>query len=164
MRALVCAAALYLACLAGAALASPPGREGDPGLVPGSATISLSSERVGARPVAITVTLETELQCGRIMSGPVSIRLPLRAQVPSSVASSAVLVGGKPAGDVTVGGHTVTIEIARPKGMICNVIAVGTAKIVITRAANFGNPRLPGRYAVVVRQGDEMVHATLTVR
>jgi hypothetical protein len=129
-----------------------------------TASVSLSSNRAGARPVALTVALRTELQCGRLRARSVSVRLPAPARVPESIPASAVLVGGVQAARVEVSGHTLAIALRRPKAPICTTIAFGTAKIVVTRAARLGNPKAPGTYALAVYLGRAVTTAKLRIR
>ena len=129
----------------------------------GGASVAVSSSSAGARPVALTVTIGTDLRCGRLNGPSVAVRLPAAARVPRTVPRSAVLVGGAAAGRVSVVGHTVTayLPTGRP---VCNTIAPGVVHVVITRAANIGNPPAPGRYAVVVTVGGEQWAPAFTVR
>jgi hypothetical protein len=129
-----------------------------------SATVALSSSRAGARPVALTVALRTELQCGRLRGRSLSVRLPAQARVPDSIPASTVLVGGVQAARVEVSGHTLAIALRRPKAPICTTIAFGTAKIVVTRAARLGNPKAPGPYALAVYLGRAVTTAKLRIR
>ena len=87
-----------------------------------SVTATLSNAHAGARPVVLTLAIRTELQCGRLVGGALVVRLPAQERVPATVAATAVLIGGKPAGAVAVAGHTLTVSIPRPRGMMCDVI------------------------------------------
>jgi hypothetical protein len=129
----------------------------------GGATVSVSSARAGARPVALTITIATELRCGRLNSPSVVVRLPTAARVPARVARTAVRVGGAVAARVSVTGHTLTVGLPH-SGPNCNTIAPGVVRVVITRAANVGNPPSAGRYVVVVSAGVERWSAVLGIR
>jgi hypothetical protein len=142
---------------AAAVPATPPERPGAD-----SAAISLSSAKAGDRPVALTIRLHTELRCGRL-TGSVKVGLPAGATVPRTIRPSAVLVGTRSAGSVAVSGHTISIAPPLPGGMICNVIAPGIAKIVLTRAAGIGNPSRPGRYTVSIRHRGRTLTATTRI-
>jgi hypothetical protein len=150
-------ASLVLAPATVALAASPSG--------PGNATasVAVSSARAGARPVALTVSLRTELQCGRLRGPSVALRLPPQARVPRTIGPSAVLVGGSAAAAVRVTGNTLSINLPRPTGMMCDSITMGVARIVVTRAANVGNPSAPGRYRVSVLQGATAATAPLAI-
>ena len=148
-------AALAVALAAGAApaLADTP-----------AATLALSNGAPGAHPVAVTLTIDTPLICGRLAGGTVTIELPAGEAIPPTVAASAVTVGGRSAAGVTVSGHTLSVTVPRPKGVICQSIVVGPAKIVLSQAAGLGNPKAAGAYRVVVRRGSQAFAATMTVR
>ena len=128
-----------------------------------SLTATLSSAHAGARPVALTLAIRTELQCGRLNGGALVVRLPVQERMPATVAARAVLVGGKPSGAVAVAGHTLTVSIPRPRGMMCDVIGPGTVTLVLTRSANLGNPKHAGTYPLVVARGAQQFKTTLTI-
>ena len=151
----VCAAALMLG---GAAVAAP---RVNPAL--DSVTATLSNAHAGARPVALTLAVHTELQCGRLVGGALTVRLPAQERVPATVATAAVLVAGKPAAAVAVAGHTVTISILRPHIVMCDVIGPGTVTITLTRAANLGNPKTAGSYPIVVARGNQQFKTQLKI-
>jgi hypothetical protein len=130
------------------------------------ATATLSSSAAGVKPVALTVTFRSELQCGRLTGAALVLKLPKKALVPVAIPASAVLVGGKPSARVGVAGRLITIALpARAKGiMTCDSIVIGLAKIVVTRAAGLGNPRPRGTYTVTVSHGAETFAAPLEIR
>jgi hypothetical protein len=111
----------------------------------------------------LTLAVRTELQCGRLNGGELVVRLPVQERLPATVAASAVLVGGKPSGAVAVAGHTLTVSIPRPRGMMCDVIGPGTVTVVLTRAANLGNPKSAGSYPLVVARGADQFKTTLRI-
>jgi len=154
--AVVCGAALATGA---AAVAAPPGAEGSDW-----ASASLSSSHAGARPVALVVSLHTELQCGRLRGGAVAITFPAAMKLPKTVSASAVAVQGKRPAGVTLSGRTLSISPAPPVGVMCNVIAPGVAKILVSKAAQLGNPASAGTYALGVRYGTETLRATLTIQ
>jgi hypothetical protein len=148
-------AALALATAAGASGASSAG----------TATAALSTSQAGAKRVTLTISLRTELRCGRLAgSGPLVLGLPAKAHVASAMPATAVLVGGKAAGRVVVAGHTLTVSLPPPRGMMCDTIRMGIAKVVVLPAAGFANPKAPGAYTVTVRHGSETFAAPLTIR
>jgi hypothetical protein len=137
-------AALALVVSAGA-LASNPASEASAVVVPA---------KLGAKNVTLTVSLRTELRCGRLAgTKALVLALPARAHVPSAIPASAVLIGGRAAGKVGVAGHTLTVAPAPPRGVMCDSIRVGVVKIVVLPAAGLGNPRLPGAYVLRLTYG-----------
>ena len=154
--AVVCGAALAGGA---AAFAAPPGAEGSDW-----ASASLSSAKAGARPVALVVSLHTELQCGRLRAGAVALTFPAAMQLPKTVSASAVAVQGRRPAAVSLTGRTLAISPARPVGVMCNVIAPGVARILVAKAAQLGNPASAGTYALGVRYGAETLSATLTIQ
>lgn len=138
---LVAAAAL----VAGAnAVASSPASE---------ASAAVSPSKPGAKNVTLTVSLRTELRCGRLAATKALVLALPGAHVPSAIAASAVLIGGRAAGKVAVAGHTLTISPAPPRGVVCNSIRVGVVKIVVLPRAGLGNPRVPGAYILRLTYG-----------
>ena len=124
---------------------------------------TLSSSHAGARPVALTLAIRMEVQCGRLVGGTLAVRLPAQERLPPKVASGAVLVGGKPAGAVTVAGHTLTVSIPLAHTIMCDSIGPGTVTMVVTRAANLGNPKAAGKYPLVVLRGNQQFKTLLTI-
>jgi hypothetical protein len=154
-------AAAAVAALAG--LAGPAGGTTPPKPVkpippivlpaPGVATASAAPARAGARPAALTLTLSTELKCGRLGPGVVLVTLPAAVRVPSTLHRSRVRVNGRVPAAVKVTGHVVVLTEPPLKGLTCDVLAPGRLKVVFTRAAAFGNPLEPGRYPIAIRAG-----------
>jgi hypothetical protein len=136
-----------------------------PRVTPGldTVTATLSSAHAGARPVAVTLAVRTELQCGRLLGGTLVVRLPTQERMPAKVAAGAVLVAGKPAAAVAMTGHTLVVSVPRPPVMMCDVIGPGTVTIVLTRTANFGNPKTAGKYPLTVARGALLFKTQLTI-
>ena len=153
--AVVCGAALATGA---AAVAAPPGAEGSDW-----AAASLSSVHVGARPVALVVSLHTELQCGRLRGGTLALTFPAAARLPRTMHASAIAVQGKQPSSVKLAKRTLSITMPPPVGVMCNVIAPGTAKIVVSPAAQVGNPPAAGTYKLTVHYGTESLEATLRI-
>lgn len=147
--------ALLAACTSAAAAPTP---------LPSSAAVILSSERAGARPVALTLKLTYEMQCGYPGPGPVLIDFPKQERVPGVLASSRVLVDGHRARAVGVSGHTVSVGLAPPPQIMCDVIGPGRLTILFTRAAGFGNPVRAGRYTITATRGTSAFSARFTIR
>lgn len=149
----------------GAALALGGGAAARPRSTPlvNSVSATLSSTHAGVRPVALTLALHMELQCGHLMGGTLAVRLPAQERVPAKVASGAVLIGGKPAGAATVAGHTLTVSVPLPHAIMCDSIGPGTVTVVVTRTANLGNPKAAGKYPLVVLRGSQQFKTLLTI-
>jgi hypothetical protein len=153
--ALLVAVALALVTSAGA-FAWNPASEASAVIVPG---------KPGAKNVTLTISLRTELRCGRLAgTKALVLALPARAHVPSVIPASAVLIGGHAAGEVGVAGHTLTISPAPPRGVMCDSIRVGIAKIVVLPAAGLGNPRVPGAYVLRLTYGPGIFPLPVRIR
>ncbi len=136
-------AAVALVAAASAA-ASNPSSEASAVVVPA---------KPGAKNVTLTISLRTELRCGRLAGTKALVLTLPRAHVPSAIPASAVLIGGRAAGKLGVAGHTLTISPAPPRGVMCDSIRVGVVKIVVLPAAGLGNPRVPGAYILRLTYG-----------
>jgi len=156
VSAAVCGAALATGA---AAVAAPPGAEGSDW-----ASASLSSVHAGARPVALVVSLHTELQCGQLRGGALALTFPAAARLPRTISASAIAVDGKQPLSVKLANRTLSITMAPPVGAICDVIGEGTAKIAVSRAARVGNPPAAGTYKLVVHYRTEAIPAKLKIK
>jgi hypothetical protein len=156
-------AALPLVC---ASASANPGLGALPIVGGHGASAAVSNAAPGARPVALTIRLHAELQCGRFDASSITVSLPTSMDVPSSISKVAVVVAGKAAGSVQTSGTRVVIHPAAPKpGAICDVIGPGVVAIKFTRLAGLGNPPHAGSYTLgVVAQprGGEW-HAVLAI-
>jgi hypothetical protein len=133
------------------------------GSTPVIATVVLSSNAAGASAVSMTISLRTELQCGRLMGGPVVATFPRRVRVPGTIVATAVLVGTRASRSVSVAGHAVSVAMPLPRGVMCDSIAPGVAKITFSRAAGLGNPKSPGVYVLKLRRGSETFAALFRI-
>jgi hypothetical protein len=140
----VCAVALGAALATGAAaVAAPTGAVGTDW-----ASATLSSTHAGARPVALVVSLHTELQCGKLRNGSLALTFPAGARLPRTIPTSAIAVQGKQPASVKLANRTLSITLAPPAGLMCNVIGPGNAKVIVPRAAGTLLAALSlGRYA-----------------
>jgi hypothetical protein len=129
-----------------------------------SATVSLSSVRAGARPVALTLVLSYEMQCGDPGPGPILINLPDQERVSRLLTPAEVLVDGRPAHTVGISGHTVSVGLAPLPRVICMVIGPGRLTILFTRAADLGNPRHSGSYTITATRASSAFSAPFTIR
>src|SRR5579862_1372550 len=116
--------------------------------LPHSLSLQLSSARAGARPVAVGFTLTYEMQCGYPGPGPVVLKLPASEHMPATIPAAAVLVDGKKAVSVHVESSSVTVALAPPPQVMCDVIGPGRLTIELTKTAALGNPARPGSYVV----------------
>lgn len=126
-------------------------------------TATLSSHRPGAKPVALTVTVHYEMICGQPGPGTAIVTLPTAVRVPSSIASSAVLVNGKPAPAVGVSGHDVSVALPRRKGITCDSIGPGALTLTLTKSAGLGNPASTGTYTIRVKHKTQSFRASVDI-
>jgi hypothetical protein len=127
------------------------------------ASAALSSPKAGAKPVSLLVALHTELQCGRLRNGLLALTFPSGFALPATVGASAVLVDGVTPAKVRLTGRTLSITLPVRTGITCMSIGPGAAKILVTKAAQLGNPSSAGTYALGVRYRTETLTAKLTV-
>jgi hypothetical protein len=145
--------------VAGCLLAAPIAA----GSSPGTATAVSSPRAAGAKRAALALAFRSDLQCGRLMGGPVMVTLPRQVHVPAVIAASSVLVGTRAARSVAVSGHVITIALPVPRGAICDSITMGLARIGFAHAAGLANPKSAGTYAVRMRHGGETFAAALEI-
>jgi len=129
-----------------------------------TAAVQVSPAQAGARPVALTLRLGYEMQCGYPGPGPVVVQLPAAEMVPARIARTAVLVNGKSAPGVQVTGRAVMVALPPRPQVMCDVIGPGTLTVVFTRAAGLGNPSRAGNYTVTATRGTTPVRARFTVQ
>ena len=128
-----------------------------------SASLQVSNARAGARPVALTLKLHYEMQCGQPGRGSLVVSLPAAAKLPTSFAGTAALLNGKKVSLKAGPGKTLRAALPAPPKLICDVIGPGTLTLVVPRTANIGNPAAPGTYPVTARAGIHAFRTTLTV-
>ena len=116
-------------------------------------TVSLSNAQAGAKRVALTLKLHTELICGQPGPSPLVVKLPAAASVPTVISRRAVLVGTRPARAIAVHGNTIRVAPPPHKGLLCDVVAPGTITVRFAKAARIGNPESPGTYTISLRRG-----------
>jgi hypothetical protein len=153
--AVLCGAALATGA---AAFAAPPVAEAQD-----SASVVVSNAHAGARPVALAVSLRTELQCGRLRGGTLALIFPAAVRLPPAIAASTVAVDGVRPRSVKLVQRTLTITMPLPTGVMCNVIGPGTVKILVSRGALIGNPMSAGTYDLGVRYRAETLQAKLKI-
>jgi hypothetical protein len=147
--------ACSLAAITASAWAALPGQ---------SAAVALSSNLAGARPVALTLALRYEMQCGSPGVGPVTLTLPAKMAVPANIAASAVLVDGKAAPSLTRSGSKILVGLPPQPRIMCDSITLGTLTIVLTKAAGIGNPKSAGTYALEADRVAQTFSAKLRIR
>jgi hypothetical protein len=157
MRSVVvgCACALLVTAAATAAVAA---------IRPAEASVTLSTSRAGARPVTLTLRLRYEMQCGHPGPGPLLITFPGAERLPAQLAAGSVLVDGRPATQAERKGRVVSVALPIEHGPLCDVIAPGVLKVVLTRAAGIGNPSAAGTYALETRTPRVSGRATMAIR
>jgi hypothetical protein len=138
-----------IACVA-ALVAGPLSWAGGSTLGARTATAVLSDDGAGARPVALTISVRAELQCGRLRSSSITVSLPSAMRVPASLPRAAVSVSGRAAASVRTSGMDVIVQAARPQGITCDALGPGVARITFLRAAGLGNPARAGSYGFEV--------------
>ncbi len=170
MRASAAAVAVAAAFLVPAAGAQTPGPIAPidpiapitPGDV-GAATAVSAPDGAAAKPVQLTVSIKTELQCGRIRAGSILVTLPAAMRVGGSIPRESVTLNGAAPASMAVTGHIVALKVAPKPGIICDVIGPGVIKIVFARSAGLGNPMHAGSYAVTVHSGTVSGTAHLSI-
>jgi hypothetical protein len=153
--AVVCGAALASGA---AASAAPPGAESSDW-----ASVAVSNSHAGARPVALAVSLHTELQCGKLRGGLLALTFPAAVKLPPAIAVSTVTVDGVHPRSVKLAQRTLSITMPLPTGVMCYSIAPGTVKILVSRGAQLGNPTTAGAYTLSVHYRVETLQAKLTI-
>lgn len=127
-------------------------------------TATATPARAGARPVALAVTAPlAEVQCGRVVRGPVVLGLPRAMRLPALIRPASVRLQGAVPASVRVVGHTLVLQPAPPKGVICDSIGPGVVRIVVRPAARLGNPSRRGSYRLWLRAGAQTVSGRLVV-
>jgi hypothetical protein len=165
MRALAAAVAALAGILVPAGAAAPPKVQpiAPVTVLPvGAMAAQAVPAQSGARPAALRLSLRTELQCGRLSGGPVIVVFPAAERMPATLQAGAVLVNGK-ALDASLTGHVVSIALPKTTGVTCDVIGPATVSVVVTKAANLGNPLTPGTYHVSLRVRGKVAVAPLVV-
>lgn len=136
----------------------PPPIAISPPLTLGQAgSVSLSTNRAGARPVGVALRFASELRCGSVRAGRLLVRFPAAEHVPSQIATTSVLVNGRSARAVTPTGTTLAVAVPQLSGISCGVITPGIVRVVFKPAAGLGNPASAGTYPISVRGGTRLM-------
>jgi hypothetical protein len=155
------AAAAFAAATASAAVKPIPVNPGGPDMP--ATTATLSSTRVGAKPVALTLKVHYEMVCGQPGLGKAIVSLPNAAVVPASIHTASVLVNGKPAPAVSTSGHDVSISLPVHRGVTCMIMGPGTLTLTFMRSAGLGNPAKPGTYTIRVQRRAQTFRASVQI-
>jgi hypothetical protein len=161
----VCSLIVAAATAAAATAANPGPAPVNPGGPDMPATsVTLSTARAGAKPVALTLKVHYEMVCNQPGLGKALVQLPQASSVPAHIDSADVLVNGKPAPAVTVSGHDISITMpAKRSGVTCMVMGPGTLTLSLTRAAGLGNPAKAGAYTIRVRRNTQSFQAAVHI-
>lgn len=135
-----------------------------PGPLAKSASIAADPALAGARPVSVTVTLGYEMQCGYPGAGPVRIALPAGMALPARLSRAEVLVDGREARSAALADGTVTVGLAGPPRVICDVIGPGRLTVEILPSASLGDPAHAGSYPVAISVGGASFTASLVIQ
>lgn len=127
-------------------------------------TVSLSTDRAGARPVTVTLQLTYQMRCGHPGRGSLIVSFPAAERLPARIPAAAVSLDGHSAPAVSRHGKDVTIALPRPHGISCNIIAPGKVTVVFTTAARLGNPNNAGSYPLSARIRNLLLQTTLQIR
>jgi hypothetical protein len=152
-------AVLSLAALIGGAASAAPG----PLPPAGSASVVVSPARAGAQPVAMTLVLGYEMQCGYPGPGPLLVRFPPQERVPRVIAAGAVRADGRAVAAAPTAGNVVRIALPPRPQVMCDVIGPGRLTVVFSRTAGLGNPAAPGAYTLTARRGPTAFSARFAI-
>ncbi len=156
-----------LLAVLGLAVLSATGARAGSGAIPSrpaTASVTLSSARAGARPVALTLRLRYDMQCARPGPGPLLVTFPAGERMPAQIAAGDVLVDEGPATNVRRSGRTVSIGLPIRHGPLCDVIAPSVLIVVFDRGAGLGNPPRAGNYAVDAQTPRVSARTSITIR
>jgi hypothetical protein len=113
-----------------------------------SASGTISSTHAGTRTVTLTLKLGYEMQCGYPGPGPVVVTFPASWRVPAKLGPTPALVNGKAAVSASLSGHTISVGLAPPPQIMCDLIGPGTLTVQFTRGDNIGAPLKAGSSVV----------------
>jgi len=155
----VAAAAVFLALLT-APLAGAGSR---PPLTGGSMTVATSNHTAGARGVRLTLTLQYVMRCANPGPGPLVVSFPAGMKLPKQFASGAVKLAGKPVA-ADVDGRQVTVTVPPHKGMLCDMMGVGSVSLTFARSAKLANPAQAGSYRFKATHRSRAFTAKLAIK
>jgi hypothetical protein len=129
-----------------------------------SMTIALSTSHAAAHPVAVTLQLHYEMQCGYPGPGPVVVRFPAHERLPKTLPAGAVLADGSAQAATVEGGNAVSVTLPPAPTVMCDVIGPGRLTIVFERSAGLGNPLHAGTYQTTATRESTMLASTFAIR
>jgi hypothetical protein len=84
--------------------------------------------------------------------------------VPRSLPAASALLDGKRIGLERAPGNALRAALPAPPAVLCDSITEGTLKLVVTKAADLGNPIRAGVYAFKARAGTHDFRTTLRIK
>ena len=127
-----------------------------------SMTVTASPRAAKAHAVRLRLTLRYQMQCGYAGAGPLVVTFPRRLKLPQQLAAGAVLLGGK-AVAATVEGRQVIVRVAPNKGKLCDLMGIGSLRLVFTPLAKLSNPARAGSYRFQASHAKRTFEASLTI-
>jgi hypothetical protein len=161
MRGGVTAAVVLVSLLVAVPLAGA-GSGQPPTLVPSMAVIA-SPHAAGADAIRLTVSLRYEMQCGYPGAGPLVVNFPSALKLPQRFVDGTVRLGGE-AIAATVDGRQVTVTIPPHKGVLCDVMGLGSVTLAFTPAAKLANPARAGLYRFTATHRAHTFTAKLAIK
>ena len=130
-----------------------------------SIAVTLSTAHAGARPVAVTLRLRYEMQCGWPGPGSLVVRFPPGMRLPAGLPAGAVLVNGKgaTAAGPSCASHEITVGLPKRPQIMCDSIGPGTLTVAFTHAARLGNPKAAGSYVLRATHGADRFAGRLAI-
>ena len=108
-------------------------------------TVAASPHVAGARGVRLALTLQYVMRCSNPGPGPLVVSFPAAMKLPKHFAPGAVKLAGKPVA-ADVDRHQLTVTVARYRGIMCDMMGVGSVTLSFARSAKLANPAQPGSY------------------
>jgi hypothetical protein len=127
------------------------------------ASLVPSSSNAGARPVSLTLKLHYEMQCGNPGRGSLVVVLPAQMRLPTRFQANVAWLDGKRIAMTRGTGASLRVVLPPPPQVMCDLIGPGTLTLLVTKAADIGNPVAAGAYAVSARAGTHAFNTTLTI-
>jgi hypothetical protein len=125
--------------------------------------VTASPRAARARAVHLTVTLRYEMRCGYPGGGPLVVTFPSALKLPQRLAARAVRLAGKPI-EAEVKARSVIVTIPPPKGVLCNLMGLGSVTLSFTHAAKVANPARAGSYTFTARHRGLAFAAKLVIK
>ena len=155
-------AAVVLASLLVAVPLAGAGSRRPPTFIP-SMTVTASPNTAGAHAARLTVILRYEMQCDYPGAGPLVVTFPSALKLPEEFGDGTVRLGGQ-AIAATVDGRQVTVTIPPRKGVLCDVMALGSVTLTFTRAGKLATPTHAGFYRFTATHRAHTFTAKLAIK